>query len=237
MSIDFKVDFDFDAFEEAVHEAARQAFAKLQRDFSNEKFYTFNLVTGDVSQSVTAFVNSEEELARNASDYDLPPGAELSLDDRKFLLRHALHNNKFNSGATAREIERNFESATAMLLALQDQLEELEDRLFEDDEIDEDEYDDLVYDNVHEPIEAALKRVMQRLDGEGVFTVNNTRERVHLGDMSSGDLSEPMGPFPDLNPPAVCKMYATDVKAYQLAQDNLTKSRAGKKRRRWFWQR
>lgn len=227
MSIDFTVDFDFDAFEDAVYEAARQVFAKLQRDFSNERFYTFNLVTGDVSQYVTAFVNSEEELTRNASHLDLPPGAELSLEDRKCLLRHALHSNKFNSDENGSELDRSFEEASTMLLALQDQLEEIEDRLIEDEGTDEDEFDEFVFDNVHDPIEATLKRVLQRLDQEHSFEATNRRENIHLDVLSSGDLGELMGPFPDLNPPESCKMYADDVKAYQLAQSNLTKSRAG----------
>ena len=237
MDIKFEIDIDFGLFEEAVYAAARLVFTKLQQDFGKESFYTFNLVTGDVSQYVTAFVNSEEELTRNARDLDLPSEAELSLEDRKHLLRHSLHNNRFNSGETGSELDRTFESATAMLLALQNQLEELEDRLIDEDEIDEDDYDELVYENVHEPIEAALKRVLMRLDREGIFTATNTRENVHLGVLSAGDSGELMGPFPDLNPPAVCRKYTDDVKAYQLAQSNLTKPRAGKRRRRWFWRR
>ena len=234
MSFDLKIDFDFDAFEAEVYAAARIVFSKLQRDYSSETFYTFNLVTGDVSQYVTVFVNTEEELTRQASEYKLPPGIDLPLVDRRFLLRHSLHTNKFTSGVTGNEIENEFEKATALLLALQSQLEEQEDLLIEDEGIDEDEFDDILFDSVHEPIADALKRVMQRLDQEGVFVSTNARENVHLGVLSAGDRGELMGPFADLNPPATCNQYVEDQRASQRASSMLANPKATNRGCRWF---
>ena len=234
MSFDLKIDFDFDVFEAEVYDAARNVFLKLQRDYSSETFYTFNLVTGDVSQYVSVFVNTEKELTRQASEYKLPPGIDLPLEDRRFLLRHSQHTNKFTSGATGNEIDNHFEKATAMLLALQSQLEEHEDLLIEDEGMDEDEFDDLVYDIVHEPIAEALKRVLRRLDEEGVFGSTNARENVHLGVLSSGDRGELMGPFADLNPPESCKQYLDDKRGSQRVSGMLANPKAANRGCRWF---
>ena len=88
--------------------------------------------------------------------------------------------------------------------------------------VDEDEFDDLVYEKVHEPVEAALKRVMQRLDREGAFEATNARENVHLGVICHHwDLGELLGPYTDLNPASVCAKYSEDVKAYQNARNKL----------------
>lgn len=234
MAARVELGFDFGAFEEAVYTAAGAVFSKLQKDYSDETFYSFNLVTGDVSQYVTVFVDTEEELARNANEQTLPPGVDLSLADRRSLLRHSLHVNKFSSGATGNEIDERFEKATQLLLALQAQIEELEDSLIEDEGMDEDEFDELVYDTVHEPVEAALKRVMQTLDQEGAFEATNARENVHLGVLSAGERGELMGPFTDLNPPGACAKYAEDVRAYRNARNKLDNPQTDKRGCRWF---
>ncbi len=234
MDINLTIDFDFDAFEAEVYKAARAVFAKLQRDYGGETFYTFNLVTGDVSQYVTVFVDSEEELTRNAGEEQLSPGLELSIEDRRYLLRHSLRNNKFNTGVTGDEIDSSFSDASNMLLALQTQVEALEDRLIDEEDADEDEFDEFVYETIHEPIEAALKRVMQRLDREGAFEETNARENVHLGVLSSGDRGELLGPYTDLNPASVCAKYSEDVEAYQNARNKLDNPQTSQRGCRWF---
>lgn len=234
MSFKLTIDFDFDAFEGEVYAVARAVFTKLQRDYSNETFYTFNLVTGDVSQYVTVFVDSEEELTRNASEEKMPPGLELALEDRRYLLRHSLRNNKFNTGVMGDEVDNRFSDATSLLLALQTQVEALEDSLIDDENMDDDEFDDFVYEEVHEPVEETLKWVMQRLDREGVFEVTNARENMHLGVLSSGDRGELLGPFTDLNPASACSKYSEDVTAYQNARNKLDKPQTGKRGCRWF---
>ena len=106
MSFDLTIDFDFDAFEAEVYTAARNVFLKLQQEYSNETFYTFNLVTGNILQYVNVFVSTEEELTRNAADElktriyfgDRMP----SLEDRKCHLRHSPHNTKFDSAKPVR---------------------------------------------------------------------------------------------------------------------------------------
>ena len=219
MSFDQTIDFDFDAFEAEVYGAARATFGKLQREYSNETFYTFNLVTGNVLQYVTVFVNTEEELTRNAADAlttRILFGDRLpSLEDRKCHLRHSHHNTKFDFGETGTEINQSFAKATAMLQALRSQLDDLEERLIEDEGMDEDDYYDQLWDTINEPIDTVLTRVMQRLDAEGIFEATNARKNVHLGILSSADRGELMGPFPALNPPEVCAQYVEDRKAYE----------------------
>jgi len=234
MSFDLTIDFDFEALDKAVYTAAKEVFGKLQRDYGNETFYTFNLVSGDVSQYVTVFVDSEEELSRNASEEKLSPGLELALEDRRYLLRHSLRNNKFNTGVTGGEIDNSFSGATDLLLALQTQVEALEERVLDDEEMDDDEFDDFVYEEVHEPVEAALKRAMQRLDRDGAFELTNARENVHLGVLSSGDRGELLGPYTDLNPAGSCAKYSEDVKAYQNARNKLDNPQTDKRGCRWF---
>ena len=219
MSFDLTIDFDFDAFEAEVYTAARNVFLKLQQEYSNETFYTFNLVTGNILQYVNVFVSTEEELTRNAADElktriyfgDRMP----SLEDRKCHLRHSPHNTKFDFGETGKEIKKSFSSATAMLQALRAQLDDMEERLIDDEGMDEEDYYNLLWDTIHVPIDMALTRVMKRLDGEGILEATNTRGNIHLGVLSSADLGELMGPFSYLNPPEACAKYAEDLAAYQ----------------------
>ncbi len=50
MDFDLQVEFDYDAFEQETYEAARVIFPMLQRERSDETFYTFNFDTGQLIQ-------------------------------------------------------------------------------------------------------------------------------------------------------------------------------------------
>ncbi|MDE2777598.1 MAG: hypothetical protein OXI77_16855 [Chloroflexota bacterium] len=67
MRFDLTTKFDFDAVKAEARAAAQATFGTLQPGYCNETFSTFNLVTGNVLQTVTVFDNTEEELTRKAA--------------------------------------------------------------------------------------------------------------------------------------------------------------------------
>ncbi len=211
MNINLTIDFDFDAFEAEVYTAARVVFAKLQRDYSNETFYTFNFVTGDVMQDLHMLVNTEEELVRRVRR-EIQRNElymHLPFENLKSYLRY--HPSSFIQidQDSDSAFSKFFAKSNDMLWALSSQIEKLEDELLEDEEADEEDYYDSVYETVDEPITARLMSVLRQLDAEGVFKITNERERIHLGLLQSQwDYDALPGPFHEINPPASCRRYA-----------------------------
>ncbi|MCY4064149.1 MAG: DUF4303 domain-containing protein [Chloroflexi bacterium] len=215
---DLTIDFDFDGFEEEVYAAARAVFAKLQNDRSDELFYTFNFCTGDVTQDVVIYVNTEEELDRFAR-------SELQRDDRyldvpfedfRTYWRYQPSSLMLIYGKSEAEFAKRFAKANDMLWALKSQIEEMEDELLDDDELDEDDYYEALFETVYEPIEERLKSVLRRLDNESAFEITNTRRNIHLGVMQSNwDYDMLPGPFEDINPTESCRRYEQDAAIFQ----------------------
>lgn len=221
MSIDLTIDFDFDAFEAEVYAAARAVFAKLQRDYSNETFYTFNLVTGDVMQDVYMYVNTEEELERFVRREVLRDERyrDVPFEDFRTYWRYHPPSLMLIYSKTDSEFAKRFAKANDMLWALRNQIENLEDGLLDDDEVDEDDYYDTVYETVDEPITERLKSVMRRLDNEGAFEITNKRENIHLGVIQSKwDYDTLPGRFDDINPAESCRRYEQDEVTFQRVQ-------------------
>ena len=177
------IDFDFEAFENAIYEAARLVFPNVQRDRSDETFYTFNFATGDTTQDVYILVNTEEELERRARS--APRFADryndVPFDDLKTFLRHQHHVCMIVDQNSDSEFAKNFESVNDMLWTQWNQIEEFSLEFLDDEDNDEDDFDDAVYDAYHEPVESSLKNVLRRLDKEIVFEMTNKRENIHLG--------------------------------------------------------
>ena len=211
MDIKLEIDFDFDAFEEEVYEAARVVFRKLQQDRSDETFYTFNFVTGDVMQDLHMLVNTEEELVRRVRREIQRDElySHLPFENLKSYLRYHPSSLIQIGRDSDSEFVRLFAKVNHLLNTLMRQIEDLEDELLEDEEMDEEDYYDAVYETIDEPITAKLMCVLRRLDAESAFEVTNERERIHLGVLQSQwDYDTLPGPFHEINPPESCRRYA-----------------------------
>lgn len=218
MGLDFTIDFDFDAFEEAVYDAARQIFAKLQQDRSTETFYTFNFVAGDVLQELRILANTEEELVRRVRDESQYNDLYMHLpfESLKSYLRYHPSSLIQIGQESDTSFVRLFARAHDLLSTLMLKFEELEDELLESDELEEEDFYDMVYERIDEPITAKLVSVLRRLDHEGAFEVTNLRERIHLGVIQSQwDYDALPGPFYEINPTESCRRYAHYADVYQ----------------------
>ncbi|MCY3781604.1 MAG: DUF4303 domain-containing protein [Chloroflexi bacterium] len=224
MDFDLNVEFNYDAFEQATYEAARVIFPMLQRERSDETFYTFNFDTGQLVQYVAILVNTEEELERQTR-------RELQKDDKyldvpyadfKTFWRHHWFDFILVYSQNNEEFAKRFKTTNDMLWSLTTQLDELEDELLEDEDVDEDELYEYVFDNIHDPIRDRLARVLQRLDKEGIFELTNKRENIHLGLHDSNWPRDTLpGPFADLNPEESCRRYEQDKLVFDRVQAKL----------------
>ena len=218
MCIDLTIDFDFDAFEAEVYEAAHVVFAKLQRDYSNETFYTFNFCVGDVMQNVYIIVNTEQELERFARGA-LPNDdryLDVPFEDFRTYWRYQMPSYMGIDGKSDSEFAKRFAKANDMLWSLNEAINDLEDDLLESEKMDEDDIFDYLYENFYEPISDRLARVLQRLDKEGAFELTNRRENIHLGVLESTWFDDDLpGPFLELNPPQSCRKYEEDEVIYK----------------------
>ena len=221
MSIVLTIDFDFDAFEEEMYDAARAVFAELQRERRDETFYTFNFLMGQVTDNVSIIANTEEELERCArreiqrSDRFL----DRPYDEFKTFSRHLWHDfaiTVFPNDSS--EHARRFAKANDMLYRQSQYLIETAMELEDEGDIDSDDYDDFVNENFDEPVESKLVSVMKRLDKESLFEMTNKRENVHIGIQHPVDFNDSLpGPFYELNPPESCRLYERDAAVFQRA--------------------
>lgn len=227
MRFNISVGMDFDDFENEVYAAACVMFAKLQRDRSDETFYTFNFCTGDVMQNVYLTVNTEEELERFAHK-------ELAYDDRYLDVPfedlkthwrfHAAASHIMVYTATDDEFGKRFARANGMLEALEREIDQIHDRTLEERNLSffevagaelSNSFIHYVVDNIYPLIQNRLKNVLRRLDREAAFELTNRRENIHLGVLeSTWTYDELPGPFYDINPAESCRRYERDKEVF-----------------------
>ena len=230
MDFNFTISTDFDALEEEVYGAARAMFAKLQRDRSDETFYTFNLCTGDVMQHVYILVNTEEELERSARSelqYD-DSYLDVPFSDFKTYWRHQGPCFIMVYSRTDGEYEKHFARANDMLASLEREIDKIHDRVLEERNLSfldiegallSNDFIHYVVDNIYPLIQNRLKNALKRLDNEGAFESTNKRENVHLGVLeSTWTYDELPGPFYDINPPESCRRYEQDEGIFHRVQ-------------------
>ena len=222
--MDFSIDFDFDAFEEASYEAAHEFFSKIQRDRSSEVFYTFNFMIGDVTQYFSICANTEEELERNSRKYLNDWGTffdGVPLEDVKTYFRHQpfifLYSVPSELGRSKR-----LDKVNGMLSTQSELIQTFSRRRLK--RADENRFYSYVEEAYDDRVVMALKNVLRKLDKADSFTMTNRRENVHLGVLSSSALEcEPLlGPFDDINPPLTCQRYQKDADAFRRVYEALS---------------
>lgn len=213
-----QIDFDFDAFEQATYEAARVFFRKLQMDRSDETFYSFSFLLGQVTENISIVVDTEEALEARARAEFQRDGryGGLPYQDFKTYMRFLWNEQTCFYPYEDSEFAGQFSTVNDMLYAQSEELTEMEMELVDEGDVDEDDLEDYLNDNYHEPIEERLKSALRRLDEEGLFALTNARERVHIGLLHPVPPDDILpGPFTELNNPDSCRRYEEDAAVYQ----------------------
>ena len=114
----YRIDFDFAAFESEVYGAARVKFTSLHREMSSETIYSFNFCTADVYQHVYIVVFTQEGLeatVRRERQYH-ERYRIVSYEDLKNYFRYAPESSYFISPGLDTEFARLFKKANDMLV-------------------------------------------------------------------------------------------------------------------------
>ena len=209
MSMQPRVDFDYDAFEEEVFRASLKAFTNLQNDFSHETFYGFALGTSSSFVWVTPHANTEEGLVRTAKKYaNRDYMAGISFDDVKAYLRP-----RISDYDTIDPYDLLLNKASEMISFHSEQVDELYDRYVDDlGEDREDDAFDIIYP-LYERIEDRIVNAIRRLDQQRIFEKTNSRDNITL--LFSSDLGDPeVYTVEKLNPPQVCEKFIKDFQKF-----------------------
>lgn len=184
-------------------------------------------------QHVYILVNTEEELDRFARSelQDDERYLDVPFADFKTYWRHQGTCFILVYSRTDSDFVKHFARANDMLVALEDEIDRIHDRMLEERNLSlsdiagallSNDFIQYVVDNIYPLIQNRLKHALKRLDNEGAFELTNKRENVHLGVLeSTWTYDELPGPFYDINPPESCRRYEQDALIFHRVQTAL----------------
>jgi len=227
MAAKLELDFDYDALEEAIYTGARQAFANLQRDFKNETFYGFALMSNDHYYDVTIAANSEEGLARRVNDFRKYGQRFVNADEEvcKAYLRPIVEDYYFFQEW---KLMQNYAPLLARANAMmRDHTERSGDLVEFSDAYNsgEDRGSSAAWERLIEPFEREIRNrfsnVLRRLDRIQLFEMTNSRDNVTLGIHVHDSKFSPDGVLADthkLNPEIVHRNFMADYERHLEAE-------------------
>jgi len=164
-AVRWDVDFDYGAFESALFEAAKAAFADLRMRFKDENFYTYSLMTNLNFDSVGIAADSEERLTARAINRreDYRHRVDISMADARALCRYRFREFSIDTKIHYRE---TFANCNTMLSDFSSQVSDLTE--YNRAIIVPDAVKDVV-NYLHERMEFVFLKVMCALDESGVF--------------------------------------------------------------------
>lgn len=218
--------FDYDALEDAIFTGAYQAFGQMQRDYKQETFYGFALMSNDHYYDVTLAANSEEGLARRVDDNRKYGQGFGDADEAlcKAYLRPMVEEYYFFRETKLMErYQPLLDKASAMIRDHHDRSTSLVE--FSDAYSDSYDSDPAAWDRLIEPFEAEIRErfsnALRRLDQIHLFEMTNTRDNVTLGIHVHDSKFSPDGMLADthkLNPESVHRNFMAEYERHLEAE-------------------
>ena len=90
MGTQWEIEFDYDKFEDVLHEAGLQAFTEIQDQYDGETFYTFGFEASSIFEAPGIMACTEERLYSHAMDNcaEYKEEADFTLDEAIAYLRY-----------------------------------------------------------------------------------------------------------------------------------------------------
>ena len=182
MANQFGLDFDFEALETQLYSSLKLAFNQLQLDFPDEQFYNFTLYVSPSMVYCSIAANTEDLLSATAREYreKYPKYAKVSFEETKEYFRHEFGDFvRYFAGSNIIPYDAIIEKANNLLNEFSQKTEQLLDSLLErfDDDFDTAW---IIVGPPHERVLDICVTVMKRLDEDGVFEVNSSRDDVTI---------------------------------------------------------
>ena len=185
--------FDFDHFSNLLYAAGKAAFFEIQTSHPTEKFYFFALCTNGDLNDIFSLAGSEEGLTRVARQY-FEKGYYLgfNLPDQREALRWSEGDSPFLGEARV-----HFEGLNALISSAREEL----------DAATQDEFD--LYS---QRFMSTLVAVLQQLDAEGIFGINELRDAITLCVVTFDQSNEDRAMYVEqINPHRVADRYKQQI--------------------------